>query len=1036
MKIPPNLISQIAEGKAVLFLGAGASVGTTDSQGRPAPDTKELTRKLSDKFLGGSHQAAALNVVAELAISENDLFTVQEFIRTQFEDVRPASFHELMATFRWTGVATTNFDLVIERAYENYGKRVQTLVPMIKNGDRVEERLQSSRGVMLLKLHGCITRTADADVPLILTTDQYITHRENRERVFDHLRNWAYEHAVVFVGQSLQDSDIRSMLLELGKLDERPRYYTVTPSLSEEERRLWEGRRISPLEGTFEDFLQTLDAEISTPFRGVGSADVEVDLPIAERFAVTDPGLSERCRVFLSDDVEYVRVPMPTTSLDARDFYRGFPGGWSAIEQGLDVRRKLGETILSDVMLGDYSGAQLHVVKGEAGAGKSVLLRRIAWDAGTEFGKLCLFVRPHGRLSFDSIREIVQVTKERVHLFVDRASERVRELRDVIERSKRADLEVTIVTAERYSEWNMSCESLAPYVTEEHEIRYLSRSEIEQLVSLLDAHRSLGYLEDAPHDARIKAFEIKAGRQLLVALHEATLGRPFEEIIHDEYLELQPAQAQAIYLGICTLNRFGVPVRAGVIARVYGVRFTQFKEKFFRPLERVVLSSRDERSQDYVYTARHQHIAEIVFECSVSSPAQRLDLYRQLLSALNVDYDADRSAMRGLVRAREVITLFPDHNMAASVYDAALAAAGEDAYVIHQKAIYEMRRVNGNFQEAEDLLRHAKRLAPYDKTIVHSMAELSLIRAERSDSGLEFETHAREAKKLALVNTGPRAVSAHGYHTLAKVSLARLQRLLKQGEEDISDSEVGALIKDSSDAIGQGLQMFPEEPYLLDAEARLGELVADNDKAISALRRAFKADQLSPYAVTRLANYLVQAGQSEEACSVYERSLESGAQDRRIHFGYAKLLLELEGDGAKAEYHLRRSFTKGDRNFEAQFWYGRQVYISGKIDEAKELYQVLGDAPVDPRVKRMVRGTVTANGTEVRSTGRIERLESSYALVSRDGPGDWVFLHISNATKQLWSELRVGVRLSFALGFTFKGAAVTRPKLETGDSGS
>ena len=82
----------------------------------------------------------------------------------------------------------------------------------------------------------------------------------------------------------------------------------------------------------------------------------------------------------------------------------------------------------------------------------------------------------------------------------------------------------------------------------------------------------------------------------MVALHEATSGKPFEDIIADEYAEVKPELAQLMYLGVCFLNRFDVPVRAGIIARVFGIRFTDFKERFFKPLEQVVITRYDQRT--------------------------------------------------------------------------------------------------------------------------------------------------------------------------------------------------------------------------------------------------------------------------------------------------------------------------------------------------------------------------------------------------------------------------------------------------------
>ena len=60
---------------------------------------------------------------------------------------------------------------------------------------------------------------------------------------------------------------------------------------------------------------------------------------------------------------------------------------------------------------------------------------------------------------------------------------------------------------------------------------------------------------------------------------------PLEDIIADEFDEVKPDLAKLMYLGVCFLNRFDVPVRAGIINRLYAIRFTDFSERFFQPLE-------------------------------------------------------------------------------------------------------------------------------------------------------------------------------------------------------------------------------------------------------------------------------------------------------------------------------------------------------------------------------------------------------------------------------------------------------------------
>ena len=97
----------------------------------------------------------------------------------------------------------------------------------------------------------------------------------------------------------------------------------------------------------------------------------------------------------------------------------------------------------------------------------------------------------------------------------------------------------------------MVAESLNPFISYSYNLKYLSEREIQSLISLLEQHHALGVLEHCSSEERTWAFVERAGKQLLVALHEATLGMPFEEIIVDEFNSIIPLQAQQIYLTIC-----------------------------------------------------------------------------------------------------------------------------------------------------------------------------------------------------------------------------------------------------------------------------------------------------------------------------------------------------------------------------------------------------------------------------------------------------------------------------------------------------
>ena len=141
----------------------------------------------------------------------------------------------------------------------------------------------------------------------------------------------------------------------------------------------------------------------------------------------------------------------------------------------------------------------------------------------------------------------------------------VEEISSILDFCSRSEVKITIVTAERDSEWNVRCGELDARTTAQYELRYLTDRAVHLLLAKLEEHNALGLLAEQDYEGRVDALRERARRQILVALHEATLGRPFEEIVVNEYSRIQPEDARLLYLDICTLNRFGVGVRAGLI---------------------------------------------------------------------------------------------------------------------------------------------------------------------------------------------------------------------------------------------------------------------------------------------------------------------------------------------------------------------------------------------------------------------------------------------------------------------------------------
>jgi tetratricopeptide (TPR) repeat protein len=1027
MVIPHHLIEQIRAGKAVLFLGAGASWGAASAVDPKAPPSgKELGRLLSRKFLGGDSDDKALSLIAEYCIDASDIRTVQRYIAEIFNPFKPSATQKAIADFRWIALFTTNYDQIIEKAYGENARRLQTPVPLLRNIDRIDQELREPDTVPLIKLHGCISLVDDDRYPLILTIDQYVTHKTNRQKLFSRFTELAGEYSVVYVGYQIEDADIRAILLELTAPGmSRPRHYVVTPHPSERDSKMWEGKHITTIAGTFDDFMATLQIEIPPGLRGYKST--AQGHPISKRFSSHAEPSGELIN-FLTNDVFYVEAEMKAEAPSAAAFYKGASYGWSAIIAAYDAKRTLVDTVLSEVVLLEESErprlTDFYLITGYAGSGKTVFLKRIAYETAVTFEKVVLYIRSDARLVIGPVAELCSLLGERLFLFVDGVVRRTVEFETFVRGARTHKLQLTIVVTERTNEWNVDGESLSPLLDGDHTLRSLSLPEIDGILGKLEQHNCLGDLAAKSIDQRREAFLSYADRQLLVALYEITSGKSFPDIVFDEYRGIVSDRARRIYLVVCALNRMNVPVRAGLVHRLTGVSFIEFKQHFFGPLESIVLAEEYRPARDMAYRARHPWVAQIVFERALPTQTDRFDLYISILREIDVGYTPDRTAFRESIRARNLRELFSDPLMVEELFRVASETSSEDGYLLQQHAIYEMKRPNGNLKRASELISRARTILPNDKSITHTLSELEIARANSSTTDVERQLHLSQAQQYASRLTGPNADSSHGHGTLVRLALGRLRELMEKFNSP--DEDVTAATKEVEQALSSGLQQFRNDEHLLSAEAEFSELLHNHERALKALGKAIAKNPASPFIAKALSRLYEAKADYPAARKVLEDAVRVLPGDKWLNGALARLIdRNFPEEGREAEACWRRSFTDGDTNYTSQFWFARRLYLNGKFPEASERFASLKLARVPRRVKVAIAGRIRENNAVKYFEGTISRLETDYAWIIPYGQQTSIFFHCSEVDNNTWRSYRKGTALTFSIGFTYMGPAAT-----------
>jgi hypothetical protein len=272
MNIPQHILEAIGKGECTLFLGAGAS----NLAG--APSGEELGELIAKEFLSGTGEESpasltkdwGLNLAsaASLACAQPyaDRGEIEKFVQNNLSSVVPSPDHLKIPWFRWRAIVTTNYDRLIESAYERETRAVQEFAPVLEEEELPSIGTTSSDSVPLLKPHGCMSRMGS----MSLSLEDIYQARQVRRLLFTYIEILHLLGPVIYIGYSFKDIHILDMIYDLtsrlGGYRKPIMFVTLQhdPERAEKERNWIQG----PLKGNyfaggFEQFMDALTAHVT-----------------------------------------------------------------------------------------------------------------------------------------------------------------------------------------------------------------------------------------------------------------------------------------------------------------------------------------------------------------------------------------------------------------------------------------------------------------------------------------------------------------------------------------------------------------------------------------------------------------------------------------------------------------------------------------------------------------------------------------------------------------------------------------------------
>ena len=205
------------EGRLIPFVGAGLSqpLGLPSWSGLIDTIAKELgfdpevfkcngsDLQLAEYYVAAKGTIGPLRSVMDRAFNPSDV------------EIRKSRTHAALVDMKLPLIYTTNYDEIIERAFQLRGRSAHT----IANIDDIAAAPTGTDATHIVKFHG----TFSDDSSLVLTESSYFDRIDFESAIDIKLRADMLGKSLVFVGYQLQDVNIRYMLYKLHKLRQHVR---------------------------------------------------------------------------------------------------------------------------------------------------------------------------------------------------------------------------------------------------------------------------------------------------------------------------------------------------------------------------------------------------------------------------------------------------------------------------------------------------------------------------------------------------------------------------------------------------------------------------------------------------------------------------------------------------------------------------------------------------------------------------------------------------------------------------------------------
>jgi hypothetical protein len=892
---------KIKESNTILFLGAGASV--TEKRYL----SKEVIQYYESKI--GKHLNEP-NITKWLDIlSADDSFSrthFDNFVQDLLQKLAVTEAHKIMAGIPWREIITTNYDLLVERAFDEIiglSQKVYDIKP-IRNQKQYNYR-ESNTEVRYIKLNGCIS---DKSLyPIAFSTDDFRKLGGFYKLVLNDLKNISHDIQFLSMGYSFTDDFGKELLDKFDSYNFRDKRWilNVDPFPNENALAYYKKNKICIIKCSFQDFFlkynewDTKNADIVVKKKGLSLSNSR------DHYISVPPQLL----LNLDGVVKQLNTHTRDRHIKEEEYYKGDGPNFGVITRGLDViKTKFVQTFTDEIqkVVNEKKEAFVPVffISGDFGIGKSTFTLRLIYELEkqTELDLVAFEIVDFNKAKKEHLIDLIKTMKAKNFIFFCDEVEIESYFKSLVEIQRDISIEqfqdCNIFFIAPIRENILKKIKLNRSVPNSHELKISGEFTIEEIEDLLEKLKKSDLINfrDANEKKRLVSKIMKEynSDSFVALMSTITSGRHENDLI-DCYNQLSK-EAQQAFLYTALLHRYKLLMPASWLKQNIRMDWDEFIVKIIKAEGKGILIQESLHSHgtqpDLYFRTKHPLIAEKLVERFIPNKDKQFQFYESMLKQIELGQTNSYLAnnlLRALGRGREYNNIQID-----KLYDAGYTKLFDDPYFLLNYAInLQTRRTKASVKKAIDLILYAEGLLEYrNHRFIHRRAVLNFELAKlyfAEENQLNYtHLYLDEAEDLFVLKQLLDPFSAFSYVDYIKLIVWQLENI-KYDIEDVMQKQI--LIEDLFDLANRTVtDDLDRIDSLQTLYADCLNKFTDNKDYKQYLDELYLTTRLRPYACILLYNYHLLMNELEK-CNSFIVEMET-MQD---NFEVVKFLFKIYG---------------------------------------------------------------------------------------------------------------------------------------------